>query len=918
MDQTNTVVWCYANGDSFLEFAPYFSKRLERAYDVCVKQSCQLTDPQGVKIEINFKSMSLSVVGGGRDLQIEIRRYETLKWQRADMNDSPNFDWVDYDEKHSQILENAYRADRNARVVLEAPVRRRRSSGNSTSSSSSSGSSRHNDDSDLYELQKFEVSLADMVQQSMKTKNLQAVRRVIAPQWQRRTKDGKWAPFFPGNSGEIERSYNIATQGRTSIVEGGKLYTFNLASNPMIQEPGVVTGPKRVIQRKLVAQQQAKLKITNTSTSETRLVVIPRSETYSSLMNRLKQMYQTDSNPMTLGEFQEYVRLSYNDGDDTISLKDQYDLDTLMKLGKPEVSCQISFNLLQIPSQTSSSSHESLDPRSNTSNRTHTQHSQSTHQNTSSTSSANFTPVDLNEILTGSGSDPSFGESESPVQTPVLQPKKATPSQSSGSSQSAFPSNHSRNGNHSFFFNNSHRSNHTNSTNSTNSSQGSPSSGKVGRTQDQSHVKNENHYYPSYVGASSSQAIVLEQFSNVTKGDESRQIQNTPRVGNSGKMGLGKPMPSHGHQDSTRVRNMSHQHALAQRFDMSTRNGQQQPLPNPMRPTQSVSKSQMMMQNRGSSSSGNSGMSTSGNQGNFKLLEQLGKGSYGRVYKVRKQNTGQIAAVKQIPLPKDAKQVSSIEQEISLMENLKHDCIVQYSGTERNEKYIYIFMEYCSEGSLQQMLEKEGVFPEPLIKAYTKQILEGLAYLHSEKIVHRDLKCGNILVDHLGKLKLADFGCSKIIRELESQQMHSFKGTIHFMAPEVVDHAYYSEKSDIWALGVMIMQMLTGRPPFIHYADRMQLMNFIRNLKQPPTLPPNISEELKEFLRNCLAIHPDDRMSSQELLQSKFILNDIGENVSRSSSESFAQEQLSSVYETYEESTIQFSTTSSTKSASSA
>jgi len=810
--------------------------------------------------------------------------------------------------QQAQILEQAYKNDKNARVILEARVRKRHNSqhSSSTSSSSSSSSSSFGNgnryraassemDSDMYEIKKFEVSLADMMQTSLQTRSLQTVRRIKLPLWQRKRRESKWVPFFQGNSDEIERSYFVASHGRTSIVEGGKLYMFNLSSNPMVQETGVVTGPERAIRREVVVSQQIKLKITNSSTGETRLVVIPKTETFPSLISRLKQMYASQVHSSTLQEFQEHVHFSYIDGHDAISIKDQFDLDSLMKLGRSEVLCQITFDLLQLPAapetpapqkstlssaigignQMGIGDQSLMDAHSSSSSISFQNRSSGTYRSSNNSNhSSNITPVDLNEILTGSGSDPSFGEGVSPVQAPILQPKKVSPQSRTFSTSGSFVSQHNSSNNSSssqhFFLNSNTQSNSSHSSNSSNnSSNSSPYHQRRSGTDIQGgsgfFVAQKDHS-PSYMGMESSTH-------------------------------MDQPITTHQHVYNIPPENTTHG-GTYRGYAQETEND---PFPSLSRPVPPMSKAQLLVSPMSRASSSSS-RSSGSNQGNFKLLEQLGKGSYGRVFKVRKQNTGQIAAVKQIPLPKDSRQVQSIEREISLMENLTHDCIVQYSGTERNEKYIYIFMEYCSEGSLQQMLDKESIFPEPLIKAYTKQILEGLAYLHTNNIVHRDLKCGNILVDHLGKLKLADFGCSKIIRELESQQMHSFKGTIHFMAPEVVDHAYYSDKSDIWALGVMLIQMLTGKPPFIHYADRMQLMNCIRNLKQPPAFPTNISEELRQFLSSCLAINPEERKSCQELLQTRFILSDMESN-SRNSSENFVRDPLTSInYETYEES----------------
>lgn len=101
----HSISWGYATGDgNFIPYSPYFSKRLERAFDIYSRQKCQLTDPFGVRVEIDFTVMKLSVVGGSKELNTDIRRFECLRWQRAHMLDSSNFDWIDYDEQHVSII----------------------------------------------------------------------------------------------------------------------------------------------------------------------------------------------------------------------------------------------------------------------------------------------------------------------------------------------------------------------------------------------------------------------------------------------------------------------------------------------------------------------------------------------------------------------------------------------------------------------------------------------------------------------------------------------------------------------------------------------------------------------------------------------------------------------------------------------
>jgi len=106
---------------------------------------------------------------------------------------------------------------------------------------------------------------------------------------------------------------------------------------------------------------------------------------------------------------------------------------------------------------------------------------------------------------------------------------------------------------------------------------------------------------------------------------------------------------------------------------------------------------------------------------------------------------------------------------------------------------------------------------------------------------------------------------------MEAERSHSFKGTLKFMAPEVVKGAFYSEQSDIWALGIMILHMLSGAPPFSNVRDKIQILNMIRNLKNPPDFPNNTSKNLRDFLNGCLAVDPKKRKICKDLLKMDFI-----------------------------------------------
>lgn len=149
----------------------------------------------------------------------------------------------------------------------------------------------------------------------------------------------------------------------------------------------------------------------------------------------------------------------------------------------------------------------------------------------------------------------------------------------------------------------------------------------------------------------------------------------------------------------------------------------------------------------------------------WKRGQLLGAGSFGKVYAGLDLVSGTQIAVKQVRFPSEptkrrSKEVDALETEIELLRNLDHPNIVRYFGTNRTDNRFYIFLEYASDGSVTSALNRFGAFSEAVVRRYTRQILEGLAYLHANNIMHRDIKSSNMLVDH-GIVKLSDFGCSR-------------------------------------------------------------------------------------------------------------------------------------------------------------
>ncbi|PNW70648.1 hypothetical protein CHLRE_17g728700v5 [Chlamydomonas reinhardtii] len=261
--------------------------------------------------------------------------------------------------------------------------------------------------------------------------------------------------------------------------------------------------------------------------------------------------------------------------------------------------------------------------------------------------------------------------------------------------------------------------------------------------------------------------------------------------------------------------------------------------------------------------------------------ELLGEGAYGKVYAGLNQQTGELMAVKVLQLlskhgNKEAvfAQLEALEHEMSLYKKLKHKHVVGYIDARFDTKTsaFYIFLEYVPGGSITSMLNRFGRFSEDLVRNYTRQLLMGLEYLHGCKIVHRDLKGGNALVSRDGIVKLADFGASKAYRDHTiTDCMKSVRGSVFWMAPEVIRGTGYGRRADIWSLGCTVIEMLTGAHPWPHLDNQWTAMFTIAKTEEGPPRPKGIGEEAKRFLDKCLQFDPAKRPTAAELLQDPFV-----------------------------------------------
>lgn len=244
----------------------------------------------------------------------------------------------------------------------------------------------------------------------------------------------------------------------------------------------------------------------------------------------------------------------------------------------------------------------------------------------------------------------------------------------------------------------------------------------------------------------------------------------------------------------------------------------------------------------------------------------IGRGSFGRVYHAYNIATGEWFAVKQVDAVvtqsdkrnADLQEASdALYREILLLKDLDHINIVQYLGYNLNveEGHIYIFLEYVPGGSISSLLCEYKFLDESLTKFFTKQILQGLHYLHTRHILHRDIKGGNVLIDQNGVCKITDFGLSKNQQQdsngaYDAHSSHTqMKGTLYWMAPEVLTNNY-SAKVDVWSLGCTVLEMITGEHPWMELTTLAALYQI--GLHNAPAIPENISDEAKDFLGQCL------------------------------------------------------------------
>ena len=261
------------------------------------------------------------------------------------------------------------------------------------------------------------------------------------------------------------------------------------------------------------------------------------------------------------------------------------------------------------------------------------------------------------------------------------------------------------------------------------------------------------------------------------------------------------------------------------------------------------------------------------NIGDYKISsKRIGKGGFSTVYLGEQKYTKELYAIKQIDVENIYKLNKNIKREIELHKKIKHRNIISLYDILYDDKIhsIYLILEYCKIGDFAKFQNKQPL-KEVYIQKYIKDLSEGLKYLYKYNIIHRDLKPQNLLISNCGDIKISDFGFAKEYDNINNLK-NTYCGSPLYMAPEILHYKKYDNKSDLWSVGIIIYEMITGKPPY-HVKNFYQLIKLIdkENIILPTKFKSYISIELQKLLASLLVKEPNNRICCNDFFSNKWL-----------------------------------------------